>query len=84
MDGGVTVQLEVYLPFRGRRTWRGEEHLPAGMTAGGLPAHLGLGEPDLAVLVNGRHVPDETVLQPNDDVAVLRRAEGGCINGMSR
>lgn len=83
MDGGVTVRLEVYLPFRGQRTWRGAEHLAPGMTAGVLPAELGLDEPDLAVLVNGRHVPDETLLQPDDDVAVLRRAEGGCIDARS-
>jgi len=77
MDGGVTIRLEVYLPFRGRRTWKGEERLAAALTAGALPATLGLNEPDLAVLVNGRHVPEETLLQSGDDVAVLRRAEGG-------
>lgn len=77
MDRGVTIRLEVYLPFRGRRLWRGEEAVPEGLTAGQVTAHLGLTEPELAVLVNGRHVEDATVLEPGDEVAVLRRAEGG-------
>lgn len=77
MDGGVTIRLEVYVSFRGQRTWRGEEAVPTGLTAGRLAEHLGLTEPELAVLVNGRNVDDDTVLQPADEVAVLRQAEGG-------
>ncbi len=77
MDGGVTIRLEVYLPFRRQRIWRGEEAVPAGLRAGDLPGHLGLTEPELAVLVNGRHVDQSTVLQSGDEVAVLRQAEGG-------
>lgn len=77
MGRGINIRLEVYLPFRGERTWRGEERVPAEMTAGTLTAHLGLTEPELAVLVNGRHVDEEAALQEGDEVAVLRRAEGG-------
>ena len=77
MGDGLTIQLEVYLPFRGRRLWRGDEQVPDGMTAGLLPAFLGLTEPELAVLVNGRYVPPETPLRAGDEVAVLRQAEGG-------
>lgn len=77
MGGGVRIRLEVYLPFRGRHRWVGEEEVPAGMTAGSLPAHLGLTEPELAVLVGGRYVSADTVLTGGDEVAVLRQAEGG-------
>ncbi len=77
MGDGVTIRLEVYLPFRKQRLWRGEETVPAGLTAGELPAHLGLEEPELAVLVGGRAVPEETVLRQGDEVAILRQAEGG-------
>ncbi|MFZ5817928.1 MAG: MoaD/ThiS family protein [Bacillota bacterium] len=73
----MRIRLEVYLPFRGRRRWQGEELLPAGMTVGGLTAHLGLTEPELAVLVNGRYVEPQTPLSEGDEVAVLRQAEGG-------
>jgi sulfur carrier protein ThiS len=77
MAEAVTLRLEVYLPFRGSRMWRGVHTVPAGTTADGLLASLQLGEPDLAVLVNGRRMPPDTVLQPGDEVAVLRHAEGG-------
>lgn len=77
MDRGVIIRLEVYVPFRGQRIWRGEERVPQGLTAGALPGCLGLSEPELAVLVNGRHVADDAALQNGDEVAVLRRAEGG-------
>lgn len=77
MDGVVTIRLEVYLPFRGRRVWRGEETVPAGLTAGQLTACLGLTEPELTVLVGGRHVAEGTELRSGDEVAVLRHAEGG-------
>ena len=77
MGAGVTIRLEVFLPFRGRRTWRGEEEVPGGTTAGALPTFLGLELPELAVLVGGRHVAEETLLQAGDDVVVIPRAEGG-------
>lgn len=77
MGRGVTIRLEVFLPFRGRRIWRGEEEVPAGTTAGGLPALLGLDLPELAVLVGGRHVADETLLASRDEVVVIPRSEGG-------
>jgi sulfur carrier protein ThiS len=72
-----TIKLEVYLPFRGRRLWRGDQEVATGLTVGELPAAIGLTAPELAVLVGGRHVPPETLLQPGDEVAILRQAEGG-------
>ncbi|MFZ5824708.1 MAG: MoaD/ThiS family protein [Bacillota bacterium] len=77
MERGLIIHLEVYLPFRGKRRWVGEESLPTGMTAGGLVAHLGLTEPELVVLVGGRYVAPETPLQEGAQVAILRQAEGG-------
>jgi len=77
MGGGVTIHLEVYLPFRGERRWAGRMDLPTGLTVGELVDHLGLAERELAVLVNGRYRPPETPLQAGDQVAVLRQAEGG-------
>lgn len=77
MGGGVTIHLEVYLPFRGRPRWKGKELVPAGTTAGALPQLLGLTEPELAVLVNGRYFNEATPLAEGDEVAVLRQAEGG-------
>lgn len=76
-DGLTSIRLEVYLPFRGQRIWRGDEPISPGMTVGALRARLSLPEPELAVLVNGRNAPDDTVLAPGDEVAVLRQAEGG-------
>lgn len=77
MGGGVKLKLEVYLSFRGKRTWRGEEVVPPGTTAAGLLSLLGVTEPELSVLVNGRNVAEETVLENGDEVAILRQAEGG-------
>lgn len=77
MGGGVTIRLEVYLPFRGQRRWTGEEVVPAGTTAGALPGLLGMTEPELAVLVNGRCLDPATPLAEGDEVAILRQAEGG-------
>lgn len=77
MADAVTIRLEVYVPFRGRRIWRSEEAIPAGTTAGAVITVLGISEPDLAVLVNGRNVGDETLLSQGDEVAILRQAEGG-------
>lgn len=74
---GIVIRLEVYVPFRGQRLWRGEERIPTGTTAGALISLLGLTEPELAVLVNGRNLPAETILHTGDEVAVLRQAEGG-------
>lgn len=77
MGAGVTVRLEVYLPFRGRSVWRGEDQVAEGTTVGGLVGALGLAEPELAVLLNGRWALPDTALQAGDLVAVLRQAEGG-------
>ena len=77
MADNIEIRLEVYLPFRGRRLWRGDEQVPAGTTAAGLLAHLDLQEPELAVLVGGRSVAPETLLRSGDEVAILRHAEGG-------
>lgn len=73
----MTIHLEVYLTFRGERRWVGAESVPAGLTVGGLVAHLGLDEPELAVLVGGRYVDPATPLSEGDEVAILRQAEGG-------
>lgn len=77
MGAGLTIWLEVYLPFRGKRFWKGHEQVAVGMTAGALLSQLALGEPELAVLVNGRNVPETFRLSPGDEVAILRHAEGG-------
>ncbi|BDG61080.1 MoaD/ThiS family protein [Caldinitratiruptor microaerophilus] len=73
----MRIRLEVYLPFRGERIWRGEEDVPDGTTPAGLLERLGLKEPDLALLVNGRYVPPDRPLEDGAEVAILRRAEGG-------
>lgn len=74
----VTIQLQVYLPFRGRTVWKGEEAVPTPATAETLLSHLGLyGQPELSVIINGRLWPEDTLLADNDQVAVLRAAEGG-------
>jgi len=77
MGGGLTIHLEVYLPFRGRRRWEGKEEVPVGTRAGDLPDLLGLTEPELAVLVNGRYANPDRELAAGDRVAVLRQSEGG-------
>lgn len=77
MGERVTIRLEVYLPFRGKRMWRGDEQIAPGTTVGALTAALAIAEPELAVLVNGRRLPDDTQLQPGDEVAILRQSEGG-------
>lgn len=77
MGDGLTIQLEVYLPFREKGIWRGEEAIPAGTTAAALLDLLALTEPELVVLVNGRHLPDGSCLRDGDEVAILRQAEGG-------
>lgn len=77
MGRGVAIYLEVYLPFRGKPRWEGEEVLPPGTRVGDLLALLGLTEPELAVLVNGRYVDDARCLAQGDRVAVLRQSEGG-------
>lgn len=77
MGDGLSIRLEVYLPFRGRRMWRGTEEVAAGSTLGDLMARLALSEPDLAALLNGRHRPPETPLADGDEVAILRQSEGG-------
>lgn len=79
MDGGLTIRLEVYLPFRGRSVWRGSETVPFGTTAAGVRRLLELTEPELAVLVNGRNVAEATRLAAGDEVTILRQAEGGAI-----
>jgi sulfur carrier protein ThiS len=77
MEQTVTIRLEVYLPYRGARIWRGAETVPAGTTLGALVERLALREPELAALLNGRHAPADSVLSEGDEVAVLRQAEGG-------
>lgn len=77
MGDGLTIRLEVYVPFRGRRIWRGEERVAMGTTVAQLLQALGLGEPELSVLVGGRLVSPGTALRQGDAVAVLRQAEGG-------
>ena len=73
----MTIQLEVYLPFRGKSMWRGEESVPAGTTVSTLLAELGIGEPELTVLVGGRYAPADRVLESGNKVTVLRQIEGG-------
>jgi|GEM_PF-2280955 len=80
MGESVTIRLEVYLPFRGRRLWRGEEAVPPGTTVDALLEGLHVQEPELAVVVNGRRAASSTVLQGGDEVAILRQVEGG-VNG---
>ncbi|HEY3367658.1 MAG TPA: MoaD/ThiS family protein [Symbiobacteriaceae bacterium] len=77
MGDGLSIHLEVYLRFRGQAPWRGDERLPEGTTAADLPRVLGISEPGLAILVNGRNVPESAILRAGDEVAVLRQAEGG-------
>ena len=77
MGRGVTISLEVYLPFRGQRRWEGEEVVPPGTRSGDLCTLLGLTEPELVVLVNGRYAGEERSLAEGDQVAVLRQSEGG-------
>ncbi|HWI66324.1 MAG TPA: MoaD/ThiS family protein [Symbiobacteriaceae bacterium] len=77
MGERVTIQLEVYVPFRGRRIWRGGEQVPAGTTVGTLLAALAITEGDLAVLVGGRHAAPTTILKGGEAVAILRQSDGG-------
>lgn len=77
MGRGLTIFLEVYLPFRGAHRWEGKEVLPPGTRVGALPDLLGLTEPGLAILVNGRYVDEAWTLADGDQVAVLRQSEGG-------
>lgn len=74
----MQICLEVYLNFRGRRIWKGTEEVPDGTTPAQLLRLLGLDDqPELAVIVNGRHHDDHAPLAPGDEVAILRRADGG-------
>lgn len=74
----VIIRLEVYLPFRGRSVWKGDEAVPTPATATTLLGHLGLdGHPELSVIINGRLWPEDSPLADGDHVAVLRAAEGG-------
>lgn len=77
MSDVIEIRLEVYLPFRGNRIWRGAEQVRQGTRVGDLIELLQLTEPELAVLVNGRNVPENRLLEQGDEVAVLRQAEGG-------
>lgn len=76
-SGEIVCWVESYVPLYGKSIWKGELRLPAGITPTGLLRHLGLTEPELQVLVNGRHALAEQVLENGDEVAVLRHAEGG-------
>lgn len=74
----MEIRLEVYLAFRGQRIWKGTEAVPAGTTPAELVRLLGLADhPELAVIVNGRHHDDHQPLAPGDEVAILRRSDGG-------
>ncbi len=74
----MQIQLEVYLTFRGQRIWKGTEEVPDGISPAALLRHLELDHhPELAVIVNGRHHDDDAALASGDEVAVLRRADGG-------
>lgn len=74
----MQIRLEVYLTFRGQRIWKGTEEVPEGTTPERLLRLLGLdGHPELAVIVNGRHHEEDAPLAPGDEVAVLRRSDGG-------
>ena len=77
MGERLSIRLEVYLPFRGRRMWRGMEEVAAGTSLATLAAALDLREPELAILLNGRHRPPDTLLADGDEVAILRQSEGG-------
>ncbi|MDF2630283.1 MAG: hypothetical protein K0R39_4114 [Symbiobacteriaceae bacterium] len=77
MGERLSIRLEVYLPFRGRRMWRGLEEVAAGTTLGGLLTGLALPESDLATLLNGRYRPPDILLAEGDEVAILRQSEGG-------
>lgn len=74
----MLIHLEVYLTFRGERIWKGTEEVPEGISPVALVRHLGLDDhPELAVIVNGRHYDDDQALAPGDEVAILRRSDGG-------
>lgn len=77
MSEMIEIRLEVYLPFRGSRIWRGSEQVPRGTRVGDLIELLQVSEPELAVLVNGRNLPEKRELEEGDEVAILRQAEGG-------
>lgn len=77
MGDRLSIRLEIYLPFRGRRMWRGTEEVASGTTLGALLTALALPEPDLAILLNGRHRPPDTPLSDGNEVAILRQSEGG-------
>lgn len=74
----MELHLQIYLPFRGKRIWKGTLDVPDDSTPGSLIRHLGLEiHPELTVLVNGRYRGDGHPLEPDDQVAILRQAEGG-------
>lgn len=77
MAGEVTVHLEVYVPLQGARRWTGTASVPAGTTVAELPALVGLAEPDLVTLINGRNAAPDRVLAEGDQVVILRPSEGG-------
>lgn len=51
--------------------------MPRGTRVGDLIELLQVSEPELAVLVNGRNLPEKRELEEGDEVAILRQAEGG-------
>jgi len=76
-EGEITCWVESYVPLYGQSIWKGELRLPAGTPPSGLLRRLGLSEPELQVIVNGRNSLADRPLQDGDEVAVLRHAEGG-------
>lgn len=74
----MRIQLEVFLPFRSKSFWRGEEELADGTTLAQLMQALGFaGRPEIAPIVNGRFPDLEAPLQEGDLVTFVRRSEGG-------
>lgn len=73
----MRIYLEVYLPFRGERIWRGDQEVPDGITPDALLDHLELDRNlGLTVIVDGRWIPPDQPITGHE-VAVLRQSEGG-------
>lgn len=86
MDAGLTrdtvvVQVEVFFRYRGQPLHRGAEMMAAGATLGALRERMGLTQPHVAVLVNGRYAPPDAVLADGDLVSFVHRTEGGSAAG---
>lgn len=83
MGAGVTtvrVHLEVWMPFRGKTSWKGEEEVPQGITLRRLQERLGLTDPDVAGLVDGRYHAEDAPVPAGATVTFVHRHEGGAIH----